>query len=79
MAEMQTPTTRETLRVWPDVCQILGIGKNSAYRLARAGVLPVLRVGRRLLVPRRALEQLLSDPEALRRVQQGLVEAPPGA
>jgi excisionase family DNA binding protein len=39
----------------------LGIGRQLAYRLARENALPVpvLRVGRRLLVPRAALMRLL--------------------
>ena len=45
-----------------EVARLLGIGRGSAYAAARAGQIPVLRVGRRLLVPRAALEALLEAP-----------------
>ena len=38
----------------------LRVGRNSAYEAARRGELPAVRIGRRLLVPRLALERLLS-------------------
>jgi predicted DNA-binding transcriptional regulator AlpA len=45
----------------PEVARILGVSRNSAYVAARDGTLPVpvLRIGRRMVVPRRALEDLL--------------------
>ena len=47
----------------PEVAALLGISRNAAYEAARSGELagvPVIRVGaRRLVVPRRPLEQLL--------------------
>jgi excisionase family DNA binding protein len=39
--------------------ELLGISRGSAYQAARAGQLPTLKLGRRLLVPLRALEKLL--------------------
>jgi excisionase family DNA binding protein len=39
--------------------EILGLGRGLAYKLARAGDLPVIRLGNRLLVPKVALEKLL--------------------
>jgi excisionase family DNA binding protein len=40
--------------------KILGVCRNSAYALARSGELPTIRMGRRLLVPREALDRLLA-------------------
>jgi Helix-turn-helix domain len=37
----------------------LGIGRNTAYEAARLGQIPVIRVGKRLVVPVAALERLL--------------------
>ena len=37
-----------------EVAELLGLGKNSAYDLAASGAFPVLRSGRRLLIPRQA-------------------------
>ena len=43
--------------------RLLGLGRTSAYRAARRGNLPVVRIGRRrLAVPRPALEELLRSP-----------------
>ena len=39
--------------------RLLGICRNSAYQLAAGGQLPTIRLGRRLLVPRAALDRLL--------------------
>ena len=43
----------------PQAAVLLGICRGSAYRAVRAGQIPVVRVGRRLLVPRAALDRLL--------------------
>ena len=51
---------RQTLTV-EQAAPILGIGRNSAYEAIRRGEIPALRLGRRLVVPRRALERLLWD------------------
>ena len=42
-----------------EAAEILGISRAFAYALVRRDELPSLRLGRRLVVPRRALEQLL--------------------
>lgn len=38
-----------------EAAKVLRIGKGTAYTLAGEGLIPVLRVGRRILVPREAL------------------------
>ncbi len=38
---------------------VLGIGKNSAYRAVKAGQIPSIRIGGRLLVPTAQLRKLL--------------------
>ena len=38
---------------------LLGLSRSSLYEAIRVGVIPALRVGRRLLVPKAALERLL--------------------
>jgi len=40
---------------------VLGIGRSSAYAAARAGSLPTVRVGRRLLVPIGRLDAMLGE------------------
>lgn len=43
----------------PEAGRMLGIGRLSAYKAAQSGELPVVRIGRRILVPRPALEAML--------------------
>lgn len=43
----------------PEAGAILGVGRNTAYNMAREGVIPTIRLGRRLVVPVVALERLL--------------------
>ena len=38
---------------------LLDLSRSSSYEAARRGDLPTIRIGRRLLVPRRALEKML--------------------
>jgi len=42
-----------------EAAALLGISRNLAYELVRRHELPVVKFGRRLLVPRAALEKLL--------------------
>jgi len=49
---------RLTLTV-EEASRLLGISRSLGYELARQDQLPVLRLGRRLLVPRAALEKML--------------------
>ena len=51
-------TERLTLTV-TEAGQLLGISRNSAYEAARRGEIPTIRVGRRILVPRSRLDELL--------------------
>ena len=54
-------TERLTFSV-EEVAALLGISRGLAYELARCGKLPALRLGRRLLIPKSALKELLSPP-----------------
>jgi len=42
--------------------RLLGLSRPSAYEAARVGQLPVIRIGRRLLVPRARLLAMLGEP-----------------
>jgi excisionase family DNA binding protein len=44
--------------------KLLGISRASAYTYARAGVLPTVRLGTRLLVPKAAIEKLLASAQS---------------
>lgn len=52
---------RQTLTV-EEAAKVLGIGRGTAYEAARTGELPTIRIGKRLVVPRAALERLLVEP-----------------
>lgn len=61
---------RQTLTV-EEAAMLLGIGRNSAYQAIARGELPALRLGRRLLVPRAALERHLAESGAIGRDAPG--------
>lgn len=51
---------KESLTLTVTQCaEHLGIGRNSAYEAVRRGEIPVIRIGKRILVSRAALERLL--------------------
>ncbi len=56
MSERATLTVDETAR-------LLGVGRNLLYETIRQGELPVLRLGRRILVSRAVLERVLEAGE----------------
>lgn len=41
--------------------RLIGVSRATAYLLAKQGKLPVLRLQRRLVVPKAALEKMLSE------------------
>ena len=47
----------------PEAGALLGIGRGAAYAAARAGQIPTVKVGRRLLVPRARLLALVGASE----------------
>jgi excisionase family DNA binding protein len=54
---------RQTLTI-EEAARVLGIGRSAAYLAAHRGDLPVIRIGRRYVVPRVALERLLNGDQA---------------
>ena len=46
-----------------EAAAVLGVCRTTAYKLIRRGEIPALRLGRRFLVPRAALERLLREPQ----------------
>jgi len=51
-----------TLTVPEAGARYFGLSRNSAYQAAKAGQLPTIRIGRKLRVPVRALENMLDVP-----------------
>ena len=59
----------------PDAARLLGIGTTFAWELVRAGTLPSIKLGRRVLIPRAALDRLAdaqttTDTQALEALEQ---------
>jgi excisionase family DNA binding protein len=52
-------------------CEILRLSRESAYAAARSGELPTVRIGRRLLVPRKSLERILEGADRSSTVGRG--------
>lgn len=44
--------------------RLAGLGRNASYEAARSGEMPVVKIGGRLLVPRRAWEAKLNGEAA---------------
>jgi excisionase family DNA binding protein len=63
MESFESKIARRTLTI-EEAAQELGICKSAAYDAARQGKIPTLRVGRRWLVPRVALDRLLEKGAA---------------
>ena len=45
----------------PEAAKMLGISRNFAYQLVKEGKLPSIRFGKRILIPRAALEKMLEE------------------
>lgn len=70
MAADRLPITPSVAREWPptisveEAAELVGIGRNAAYRSAATGELPAIRIGRRLRVPTARLLELLGLRDA---------------
>jgi excisionase family DNA binding protein len=61
---MQRTIERLTYKI-EEAGKLLGVGRNQAYLAARSGEIPVIKIGKRLLVPKAALDRMLNgDSEA---------------
>jgi excisionase family DNA binding protein len=59
----ETNANRLTVTV-EEAAELLGIGRNAGYEGVRRGEIPSIRIGKRLLVPRAALERMLNGEAA---------------
>ena len=44
-----------------ELAGVMGIGRNSAYQLARSAGFPAIRIGRKIVIPIEALKQWLFE------------------
>ncbi|MBV8890490.1 MAG: helix-turn-helix domain-containing protein [Acidobacteria bacterium] len=61
MKRMANNTNSPAVFTVCEVAKILRIGKISAYQAVARGEVPCLRIGRRILIPRHALESILQQ------------------
>jgi excisionase family DNA binding protein len=61
--EMEGEAARRTYSV-AEAGKLLGIGRNQTYDAIKRGEVPAIRIGKRLLVPKAALDRLLSGEAA---------------
>ncbi len=57
----QFDSDRLTLTV-DEVARLLKLSRNSCYEAIKRGDIPSLRIGKRILIPRAALEAILNRP-----------------
>lgn len=73
MRELNT-IERVTISV-DEAAAMLGVSRTSAYEYVRTGHLPAIRMGRRLLVPIRAIDDLLNGLVGDHATSSGAVPA----
>jgi excisionase family DNA binding protein len=56
---MEEPVTRRTYTI-DEAARLLGIGRNSAYESAKRGEIPAIKIGKRVVVPKAALDRMLA-------------------
>ena len=57
---MKENSSKETITV-VETAKRLGIGRNTAYEAVKRAEIPSVRIGRRILVPSKALDKLLES------------------
>ena len=59
---MVSPSTQDRIVLTvEEAAKLLRISRGLAYEMVRQGALPTIRLGRRILVPRQALERMLAN------------------
>ena len=56
--DIPDPLDRPTVNV-AEVARIFGIGESAAYKAVKAGEIPAIRIGGRILIPTAALRRML--------------------
>ena len=58
---MMMPAEEKLVYTVEEAGALLGLGRSGTYEAVRRGDIPTIRIGRRLLIPRVALDRLLSE------------------
>ena len=61
MTRLKTTNQERLTMTVPECAQLLGVGRNNCYERAKAGEIPSIRVGKRLLIPKVALQKWLDE------------------
>ena len=61
MLEKEENVESLVLNVWPDVGKRLNLSKPTVYNMIRQGIIPSIRFGRRVVVPKKAFEAMLAS------------------
>jgi hypothetical protein len=56
-------TARQTISLWPEFANIIGVGRNSVYAAARRGDFRTIRIGKKIVVPKAEVRRLLGESE----------------
>jgi excisionase family DNA binding protein len=56
--EPETAIERQTMSI-EEAARLLGIGRNNAYLAARNGEIPIIKIGKRILVLKEPLKRML--------------------
>jgi len=59
MSDQQNSNPERRATSIDEAARILGISRGGAYQAAKRGEIPIIRIGKRLLVPTAALERML--------------------
>jgi hypothetical protein len=70
------PELCPTIPLWPDTGQVLGLRRSATYGAAERGEIPVLRLGRRLVVPTAPLRAMLGLDAARPSPEHSVVSDP---
>ncbi len=55
------PTSNPATMTVSQAATVLGISRSSAYECVRLGSIPSIRLGRRIVIPRRSIDELLAS------------------
>ncbi len=55
-----TATIERQTVYFPDACNTIGFGETKGRELARQGIMPTIRAGRRLLIPRWWIDDVIA-------------------
>jgi excisionase family DNA binding protein len=59
-AERTTAQVQRATLTVGEAAKVLGVSRWAAYEAVKTGQIPTVRIGRRIVVPRAALEQMLN-------------------